>query len=296
MRIPRYHEPKQACRPTDPGRQASSFHRGRRRPRSIAVAALTSVVLVGGAAPALAQQTQPSWPPEGTGGSVTVFVPDVDGFRQDRPTGAEWPVGPGEPAEKEKPAESGESVEPVEPVESAVLATPDVDEPRQGGYGEPTWPAEAEGSERPGKGEGSVEPAEPVAQDVDDSEPEEEDGLPSATIEKAISAAESKKGTPYRWGGTGPNGFDCSGLVQWSYKQAGVSLPRVAHDQVKAGTRISYSEARRGDLLYWTRNGKPAHHVAIYLGDGRMIDAPRTGDHVRERAVTRQNLAGAVRL
>lgn len=290
MRIPRHQEPKQACRPTDPGRQASSFHGPRSRPRSIAVAALTSVVLAGGAAPALAQQTQPPWPPEGTGGSVTILVPDLDEFRQDRRTGAEWPAAPEKSVEKERPAESDEAVEP------AVPATPDGDEPWQGGHVEPEWPAEVEGPGWPGETGESVEPATPVAQDVDDSEPEERDGLPSSTIEKAISAAESKKGTPYRWGGTGPNGFDCSGLVQWSYKQAGVSLPRVAHDQVKAGTRISYSEARRGDLLYWSRNGKPAHHVAIYLGDGRMIDAPRTGDHVRERAVTRQNLAGAVRL
>jgi cell wall-associated NlpC family hydrolase len=145
------------------------------------------------------------------------------------------------------------------------------------------------------------EPAHPAQQAAatarDSAEPRRVHlALPTSTVEDAISAAESQKGTPYRWGGTGPNGFDCSGLVQWSYKQAGVSLPRIAHDQVGSGTRVSYSSARRGDLLYWADSGGYAYHVAIYLGDGRMIDAPRSGDHVRERDVHHQNLAGAVRL
>ncbi|WP_116245548.1 C40 family peptidase [Nocardiopsis sp. FIRDI 009] len=121
-------------------------------------------------------------------------------------------------------------------------------------------------------------------------------GLAAPTIETAISAAESKKGTPYGWGGTGPHTFDCSGLVQWSFRQAGVELPRIAHDQVAAGTRIPYSRARRGDLVYWSDRGGYVYHVGIYLGRGRMIDAPESGDHVRERDVFHYNLGGAVRL
>ncbi|GAA1104696.1 NlpC/P60 family protein [Nocardiopsis exhalans] len=120
--------------------------------------------------------------------------------------------------------------------------------------------------------------------------------LSSSTVEKAISAAESQKGKPYAWGGTGPNSFDCSGLVQYSFKQAGVSLPRIAHDQVNSGTRVSYANAKRGDILYWTDSGGYAYHVAIYLGGGRMIDAPRSGRSIAERDVTRYNLAGAVRI
>ena len=120
--------------------------------------------------------------------------------------------------------------------------------------------------------------------------------LPSSTVEEAISAARSQTGTPYGWGGTGPNSFDCSGLVQWAFGQADVQLPRVAHDQVGHGTRISYGDARRGDLLYWTDQGGYAYHVAIYLGNDRMIDAPNSGSSVGERNVTRYNLAGAVRL
>ncbi|MBR8742042.1 C40 family peptidase [Nocardiopsis sp. MG754419] len=120
--------------------------------------------------------------------------------------------------------------------------------------------------------------------------------LSSSTIDTAIAAAESQKGKPYAWGGTGPDSFDCSGLVQYAFGQAGVSLPRVAQDQVRSGTHVSYADARRGDLLYWTDGGGYAYHVAIYLGGGRMIDAPSSGGAIGERAVTRHNLAGGVRL
>lgn len=120
--------------------------------------------------------------------------------------------------------------------------------------------------------------------------------LSSSTVEEVISAAQSQTGTPYGWGGTGPNSFDCSGLVQWAYGQADVSLPRVAHDQVNHGTRVSYGDAQRGDILYWSDGGGYAYHVAIYLGNDRMIDAPNSGSTVGERNVTRHNLAGAVRL
>ena len=120
--------------------------------------------------------------------------------------------------------------------------------------------------------------------------------LSSAAIEKAIGAAEDQKGKPYAWGGTGPDSFDCSGLVQHAYGEAGVSLPRVAQDQVNSGSRVTYANAQRGDLLYWTDGGGYAYHVAIYLGGGRMIDAPNSGGSIAERAVTRHNLAGAVRL
>ena len=120
--------------------------------------------------------------------------------------------------------------------------------------------------------------------------------LSSATIEKAVSAAEAQKGKPYAWGGTGPDSFDCSGLVQHAYGEAGVSLPRIAQDQVNAGSRITYANAERGDLLYWTDGGGYAYHVAIYLGGDRMVDAPNSGGSVAERDVTRYNLAGAVRL
>ncbi|GHC70724.1 hypothetical protein GCM10007079_02480 [Nocardiopsis terrae] len=139
-------------------------------------------------------------------------------------------------------------------------------------------------------------PAAPVAAEGARGSERIHQALSSSTVEKAISAAEAQKGKPYAWGGTGPDSFDCSGLVQYSFKRAGVGLPRIAHDQVNSGTRVSYAKARRGDLLYWTDSGGYAYHVAIYLGGGRMIDAPNSGGSISERAVNHYNLAGAVRL
>ncbi|MEU3018362.1 MULTISPECIES: C40 family peptidase [unclassified Nocardiopsis] len=155
-------------------------------------------------------------------------------------------------------------------------------------------PALAQPADHPASGAAAAVPRQSA-----ESAPEPErvhQSLSASAVDKAIAAAEEQKGKPYAWGGTGPNSFDCSGLVQHSFKQAGVSLPRVAHDQVRSGTRVSYSKARRGDVLYWTDGGGYAYHVAIYLGGDRMIDAPSSGGKIAERDVTRYNLAGAVRL
>ncbi|MBG0818481.1 C40 family peptidase [Planomonospora sp. ID82291] len=85
---------------------------------------------------------------------------------------------------------------------------------------------------------------------------------------------------PYLWGGTDPErGLDCSGLVQLVYKKLGVSLPRVSQDQQNEGRSVpSLKQARPGDLLTF---GSPATHIGIYIGDGKMLHAPRTGDVVK---------------
>ncbi|QVQ50405.1 C40 family peptidase [Spiractinospora alimapuensis] len=125
------------------------------------------------------------------------------------------------------------------------------------------------------------------------------DRLSSESVESAIDAAESKLGAPYVWGGSGPDNFDCSGLVQWAFAQAGVSLPRVTHEQWTVGPRLDYSEAERGDLLFWrTDPNQPDYisHVAIYLGDGQMIEAPSSGQVVRVTDVRFSGFAGVVRI
>jgi len=118
-------------------------------------------------------------------------------------------------------------------------------------------------------------------------------------IATAIKAAYTKLGRPYVWGAEGPNTFDCSGLVQWAFAKAGVSMPRVTDQQFLTGKHLTYSQARPGDLLFW-RNDPTApnyvSHVAIYLGKGKMIVAPHTGDVVKIEDVYLKNFAGAVRI
>ena len=113
-------------------------------------------------------------------------------------------------------------------------------------------------------------------------------GVPSeASIgEKAVAAARKYVGMPYVWGGSSPadGGMDCSGIIQYVYRQLGVDLPRVSADQARAGVPVaSLSEARPGDLLAWDNSSRNngADHIAIYRGGGKMIEAPRTGLNIR---------------
>jgi peptidoglycan DL-endopeptidase CwlO len=98
-----------------------------------------------------------------------------------------------------------------------------------------------------------------------------------------LTAAESRLGMPYLWGGDGPDVFDCSGLVQWSLAQAGVVMPRVAAEQALTGPQVPVSKLEPGDLLFYhTDPTAPDYisHVAIYIGDGEMLQAPMPGEDV----------------
>ncbi|MBF5082754.1 C40 family peptidase [Quadrisphaera sp. INWT6] len=104
-----------------------------------------------------------------------------------------------------------------------------------------------------------------------------------------LATADDYLGTPYRFGGTTPAGFDCSGYTQHVFAQNGVSIPRTADAQMDASTRISASSAQPGDLVFFVRNGR-AYHVGIYTGDGRMMDSPRSGKTVTERSIWGSNV------
>jgi cell wall-associated NlpC family hydrolase len=103
----------------------------------------------------------------------------------------------------------------------------------------------------------------------------------------AIRAALAEVGVPYLWGGESRSGFDCSGLMQWSYARAGIMLPRVAQDQYDAGPLVPPgAPLQPGDLVFFGGGPSEVHHVGMYLGDGRMVDAPHTGAFVRVEPIT----------
>ena len=123
--------------------------------------------------------------------------------------------------------------------------------------------------------------------------------LTAAQLATALRAAESRRGLPYVWGAAGPSSFDCSGLVEWSFAQAGISMPRVAADQARTGPAVPVSQLQPGDLLFYhTDPTDPGYisHVAIYLGNGQMVVAPHTGTDVQISPVPTQDFAGAVQV
>src|SRR5262245_3015942 len=101
------------------------------------------------------------------------------------------------------------------------------------------------------------------------------------SADRAAGYAMKMVGKPYKYGGTTPAGFDCSGLVQYSYRQAGVNLPRETGDLLRNSTPLRGSNLRRGDLLFFDQEGKKKSHVGIYLGDGKFVPAPPSGKQVR---------------
>ncbi|MFF4012917.1 NlpC/P60 family protein [Streptomyces sp. NPDC001717] len=103
-------------------------------------------------------------------------------------------------------------------------------------------------------------------------------GPSSGRAAAAVRAARSAVGRPYVWGSTGPSGFDCSGLMVWSYRQAGVSLPRTSQAQRHAGRQVPLSQARPGDLVTYRSD---ASHVGMYVGNGQVVHAPYPGARVR---------------
>jgi peptidoglycan DL-endopeptidase CwlO len=101
---------------------------------------------------------------------------------------------------------------------------------------------------------------------------------PSGRAALAVAAVRRMLGAPYVWGATGPGAFDCSGLMQYAYRQAGVALPRTSQEQMNAGRHVALDQARPGDLVIYRSD---ASHVAMYVGAGQVIHAPYPGARVR---------------
>jgi cell wall-associated NlpC family hydrolase len=129
------------------------------------------------------------------------------------------------------------------------------------------------------------------------SEPQETSLAPtpaaaSGNAATAVQFALAQVGKPYSWGGSGPDSYDCSGLTSSAWAAAGVYLPHNSGMQYSATSRVSRSALQPGDLVFF---GSPIHHVGMYIGNGQMVDAPRTGYTVRVTSIDRSNYVGAGR-
>jgi cell wall-associated NlpC family hydrolase len=106
-------------------------------------------------------------------------------------------------------------------------------------------------------------------------------GSPGNPGSAALLAAESRIGAPYRHGGSGPDAFDCSGLVAYAYRRAGINVPRTAAEQYAAARPVTRSDLRPGDLVFFRLAGREVSHVGIYAGGDRFVHAPQSGGQVR---------------
>lgn len=144
------------------------------------------------------------------------------------------------------------------------------------------------------------------------TEPTPGSGVPtSGRAAIAVRAALSMIGVPYSWGGGGPNGpsfgvgrgartkgFDCSGLTEYAWSKAGVSIGSSTGPQWRAGKHVSRSDLQPGDLVFFATNPRDPntiHHVGLYIGNGQMVHAPHTGSRVQIASISRSDYAGAVR-
>ncbi|MEU3369762.1 NlpC/P60 family protein [Streptomyces sp. NPDC006711] len=115
----------------------------------------------------------------------------------------------------------------------------------------------------------------------------------SSRAAAAVMAARSAVGKPYIWGANGPSGFDCSGLMQWSYARAGVGLPRTSQEQRYAGRQVPLSQAKPGDLIAYRHD---ASHIAMYVGNGQVVHAPYPGAPVRYDPVGMMPISSVTRV
>lgn len=112
----------------------------------------------------------------------------------------------------------------------------------------------------------------------------------SGSAATAIAWAQAQLGKPYQWGGNGPGSFDCSGLMVGAWRAAGSSLPRTAQWQYGATKRVAIADLQPGDLVFFGHSTSSIYHVAMYVGDGKMIEAPRTGLNIRYSSIYRSTL------
>jgi cell wall-associated NlpC family hydrolase len=116
---------------------------------------------------------------------------------------------------------------------------------------------------------------------------------PAAMRKAALTSALGKLGTPYRWGAMGPNAFDCSGLVKWSFGKVGKSLPRTSRAMASQGVKVAKADLQPGDLVFFY---SPISHVGIYLGNNKIVHASRAGQPVKVSDMSRMRFTTARRI
>ena len=112
------------------------------------------------------------------------------------------------------------------------------------------------------------------------------------TGQRILDAASTRVGSPYVWGATGPNSFDCSGLTSWAYQQAGISIPRTSQAQIGGGTQVAKADLQPGDIVAFYSG---ASHVGIYAGNGQVVHAPSSGSSVSYAPLDSMPFYGATR-
>lgn len=194
--------------------------------------------------------------------------------------------------ERDDPPVTTPAPDPTEPRDPTPSDPPSADP-------EPTDPPSAEPDPEPStppREEPDPEPSTPPARPTPTptptpTPPPARDGLGTGTSRgsasmgrAAVAAAKERIGLPYVWGGTGPSGYDCSGLTMTAWREAGVGINRTSRDQYRQVLKIRYSDLRPGDLVFWGTNPNDAgsiYHVAMYAGDGMIVEAARPGTTIR---------------
>ena len=186
---------------------------------------------------------------------------------------------PAADATPEAPASSPAPDASAAPAEEAPAPAPAEEAPAE----EAPAPVEEEPAPAPAEEEPAPAYEEPVYEEPDDEEPSYSYGGAST----AIATAMTYLGVPYVWGGESYGGVDCSGLTMLAWESAGVDLPHLSRAQYGYGTHVSLGDMEAGDLIFWSSDGTQSgiYHVAMYLGDGEMIEAPTFGVPVRVTGV-----------
>lgn len=144
-----------------------------------------------------------------------------------------------------------------------------------------TAPAQNNTAAKPAQQAQPTQQASSQAATTQTAKPQASTQSNSSTAQTVVSAAQSQIGKPYVWGATGPNAYDCSGLVQYAYSQAGKNVGRTTYQQAGAGQHISVSQAQAGDILMWGD-----YHDAIYVGNNQYVHAPQPGQNVTQASIS----------